>query len=78
MMVDCVILTVSINDKELDMEFPVSVPISDLKPIFSNALKKKGIYVNNIFSFVYDGKTLPDSESFGSLGIWDGSYIRVY
>ena len=76
-MTDNVLYTVSVSGKEIDMEFPVDVPISEVKPIFASALKKKGIYVNPVFSFSCNGRMLPDTESFGSLGIWDGSYIQV-
>ena len=76
-MVNHVILTVSVSGKELDLEFSATVPIGEVKPILADALKQKGVPINADFSFVFNGKTLSDAESFGSLGIWDGNYIQV-
>ena len=72
-----VIITVSVGNNEYDIEIPAEVPICDIKQVFISAMKMKGLQVNQLFSFIYNGIVLPDDESFGSLGIWDGSYIQV-
>ena len=76
-MVDNVIVTVICNSRDFDMELPANVKIAQLKPVISEALKRKGLRLNENFNLIGNENLLKDSDTLFETGVWDGSYLRI-
>ena len=76
-MIDNVIVTVSFKDIGFDMELPANAKVSQLKPMISEALAKKGLGASTNIRLICSGGYLHDSDTLFNAGVWDGSIMQV-
>ncbi len=76
-MVDRVIVTIICKGSNFDMELPANVEISQLIPVISEALMKKGVSITKNFRFISNESYLNNLDTLFDAGIWDGSNLTV-
>jgi len=77
MVIDNVIITLTCEGNDFDMELPANVKISQLKPLLQDALRKKGINISNTFDLTGTDGYLSDSDTLFNAGIWDGRNLTI-
>ena len=77
MVIENVIVMLTCEGNDFDMELPANVKISQLKPMLKDALTKKGIHLSEAFDFTSTGGYLNDSDTLLDAGIWDGRNLTI-
>ncbi|MBR5509743.1 MAG: EsaB/YukD family protein [Lachnospiraceae bacterium] len=76
-MVDKVIVSLVCEEQVFDMEIPADVKVERLLPVIAEAVKMKGIQLEETSRLIGNGRMLEDADTLLEAGIWDGSYLKV-
>lgn len=76
-MIENVIVTLRCLEREFDVELPAGVKIGKLKPAIFEAMRRRGICLENGFLLESNGYSLKETDTLLEAGVWDGSYLNI-
>lgn len=76
-MIENVLVTLRCLEREFDMELPADMETWKLKQAVSEAMRYKGICLDDGFMFESNGHPLKETDTLLEAGVWDGSYLNI-
>ncbi len=76
-MIKNVLVTLRCLEREFDMELSADIEVRQLKQAVSEAMRYKGICLDDDFIFESNGHPLKETDTLLEAGVWDGSYLNI-